>query len=86
MYASGIKSIQDYNKTIIYSSALTFVYCIDDITTPDSCFNSTFPTFIAFVIPYMATEQIIKEDCVKDNEYHNTSKPHIYSLAGLKFF
>lgn len=65
---------------------MTFVYCIDDITTSDSCFNSTFLTFIAFVILYMATEQIIKEDCVKDNEYHNTSKPHIYSLAGLKFF
>lgn len=34
----------------------------------------------------MATEQIIKEDSMKDKEYHNTSKAHIYSLAGLKFF
>lgn len=79
-------SIQDYDKKIIYSSALTLVYCIDDITMPDHGFNSTFPTFIAFAILYMASEQIIKEDCLKDNEYHNTFKPCICSLAGLKFF
>lgn len=38
------------------------------------------------MILYMAAEQIIKEDSMKDNEYHNTSKPHTHSLAGLKFF
>lgn len=34
----------------------------------------------------MATGQIIKEDYMEDNEYQNTFKPHIHSLAGLRFF
>lgn len=46
MYTSGIGSTQDYDKKIIYSSALTLVYCIDDITVQAVALTQHFPLLL----------------------------------------
>lgn len=46
VHTSGIGSIQDYDKEIIYSSTLTFVYCIDDISMPDIALTRYFPVLL----------------------------------------
>lgn len=46
VYTSGIGWIQGYDKEIIYSSTLTFVYCVDNISMPDIVLTQYFPLLL----------------------------------------